>query len=106
MAFRIMDSVFGIHRILVVLDSGFFSSGIHRIMVVFKFRIFVLLAFIEYWLLDFWILFFRHSMNIGGFQGLGFWLIKRVGFSWISKDMDNVLDSNSVSELLHENGHV
>ena len=47
-------------------------------------------------------------MNIGGFQGLGFgfsgihrilvvsgswiWLINGVGFCWISKDSDDVLD--------------
>ena len=58
------------------MDSVF---GIHRIMVVFKLDL-VHQAFIEYWWFSgSWIWFFRHSSNIGGFQGLGF------GFSGIHR---------------------
>jgi len=55
------------------MDSVF---GIHRIMVVFKLDL-VHQAFIEYWWFSgSWIWFFRHSSNIGGFQGLGIWFFR------------------------------
>jgi len=88
-----MDSVFGIHRIMVVFKFwiwffrhslniggfqglGFGFSGIHRILVVLRVLDLVFQAFIEYW----W------------FSGSWIWLIKWIGFSWISKDSENVLD--------------
>jgi hypothetical protein len=75
------------------------------------------LAFIEYCCFGFWILFCWHSSDHGGLQVLDLvlqafieywwfsrfwiWLIKRVGFSWISKDRVSTLDCNSISEFIY-----
>ena len=49
---------------------GFWHSSDHGGLQVLDL---VLQAFIEYWWFSgSWIWFFRHSSNIGGFQGLGF----------------------------------